>query len=327
MNPAARHRSRRHRSLPPAGSGRRIPLRMMALGTTGLVTVALGAVAGQLSSTNALLTSTAAKQTSQIGAGTVALSASAQCAKTVDVSSHQTCTFPLSYTGTLSSDVRLRIAVSAGSVPLGPGAFDVTLAATGGPIPLVDGSTVDLGLVSPGWHDSLTVDAGVDATTMVLHAGANVTVDLTTTATSGTNGTGFSAGVTDSAVFTISDEAQIPPACQGETFGNIVVLTSGDDVWPPADTANRFTNHPNLVFGLGGDDVLHAGNSGDCLVGGAGNDKLYGGNAKDVLIGGAGDDYLDGGNGVDTLDGGGDASDVCDGGNGKDIVVECGGTQ
>ena len=75
-------------------------------------------------------------------------------------------------------------------------------------------------------------------------------------------------------------------------------------------------------MGLGGDDVIYGGNSGDCLVGGDGNDRLYGGTAKDILIGDNGDDQLDGGNGKDYLDGG-DGVDECLGGNGKDTLTAC----
>ena len=112
-----------------------------------------------------------------------------------------------------------------------------------------------------------------------------------------------------------------PPECGpiGNYKGGVIVGTFGDDV-----IDLRAANHPQIIMGLGGNDTIYGGNSGDCLVGGDGNDKLYGGNAKDILIGGAGDDYLDGGNAKDVLDGGGDASDVCDGGHGKDTVTNCG---
>ena len=75
-------------------------------------------------------------------------------------------------------------------------------------------------------------------------------------------------------------------------------------------------------MGLGGDDIIDGGNSGDCLVGGAGDDLLIGGNGKDILLGGPGNDFLDGGNAKDYLDGEDDA-DECEGGNGKDDVVNC----
>lgn len=82
-------------------------------------------------------------------------------------------------------------------------------------------------------------------------------------------------------------------------------------------------NHPHIIMGLGGDDVIYGGNSKDCLVGGDGNDRLYGGNAKDILLGGAGDDYLNGERAKDKIDGQGD-NDDCDGGLGKNEIVNCG---
>ncbi len=95
--------------------------------------------------------------------------------------------------------------------------------------------------------------------------------------------------------------------------------TFGDDVLQAGDKGN----HPHIIMGLGGDDVIYGGNSKDCLVGGDGNDRLYGGNAKDILLGGAGDDYLNGERAKDKIDGEGD-NDDCDGGSGKNEIVNCG---
>ena len=111
-----------------------------------------------------------------------------------------------------------------------------------------------------------------------------------------------------------------PPAACGPVSdykGGVVYGTPGDDV---IDLRNA--NQSQIIMGLGGNDTIYGGNSGDCLVGGDGNDKLYGGNAKDILIGGPGNDYLDGGNGVDTLDGG-DGTDVCVGGRAPDVSTNC----
>lgn len=97
--------------------------------------------------------------------------------------------------------------------------------------------------------------------------------------------------------------------------------TMGDDVL----VADPKGNHRQVIMGLGGNDEIIGGNSGDCLVGGDGDDRLVGGNAKDILLGGPGNDYLDGGNAKDYLDGE-DDEDECLGGNGNDEVVNCGPT-
>ena len=96
----------------------------------------------------------------------------------------------------------------------------------------------------------------------------------------------------------------IPAACSGSdwTDATIVVLTEGDDTYPPVGTDK--SNGKQIVFGLGGNDHINGGNGKDCLVGGDGNDTLVGGN---------GADYIDGGPGTDT----------CDGGNGPNTIVNC----
>jgi signal peptidase I len=100
-----------------------------------------------------------------------------------------------------------------------------------------------------------------------------------------------------------------PSECEGMTFDEIIVGTSGDDTIKAGDGAA-------LVFGLGGNDTIQGGNGKDCLDGGDGNDTLAGGNGKDVLLGGEGDD---------TIYGDGDG-DVIQGGNGKDLLNGGAGT-
>ena len=46
----------------------------------------------------------------------------------------------------------------------------------------------------------------------------------------------------------------------------------------------------NVLFALGGDDLVAGGNADDTLDGGAGNDTLFGGRGSDVLTGGAASD-------------------------------------
>lgn len=69
-----------------------------------------------------------------------------------------------------------------------------------------------------------------------------------------------------------------------------------------------------FVTGTGGNDVVHAYDTGDIVVGGdgidylfghPGNDTVYGDTGNDALYGGADDDVLSGGDGADLLDGDG----------------------
>ena len=98
----------------------------------------------------------------------------------------------------------------------------------------------------------------------------------------------------------------VPQACI-DVIGphyEVVYLTDSDDVYPPPGQAK--SNGSQVIFGLGGNDQITAGNAKDCLIGGDGNDVLVGGNGKD---------YIDGG--ADT--------DTCSGDNGKDVIVNCEG--
>ncbi|WP_326937897.1 calcium-binding protein [Frateuria sp. Soil773] len=82
----------------------------------------------------------------------------------------------------------------------------------------------------------------------------------------------------------------------------------------------------NTINGLGGQDIVRAGDGDDIVDGGEGGDQLFGEGGNDQLVGGAGDDLLDGGDGVDALSGGigsddlagGAGADTLDGGDGAD---------
>ena len=72
-----------------------------------------------------------------------------------------------------------------------------------------------------------------------------------------------------------------------------------------ADTlGDQTAAHSQVIFGEGGDDVIHGGAGNDWLFGGEGDDQIFGGTGDDILYGGAGDDYLDGGTGHNSLYGG-----------------------
>jgi|GEM_PF-265352 len=84
----------------------------------------------------------------------------------------------------------------------------------------------------------------------------------------------------------------------------------------------------NVIFGLGGNDVLRGGglgdlicggNGGDLIIAGGGDDSADGGNGDDVVNGQGGADSLIGGNGGDLLSGG-EGNDSLDGGSGGDVL-------
>lgn len=72
---------------------------------------------------------------------------------------------------------------------------------------------------------------------------------------------------------------------------------------------------PDLIDGLGGNDVIYGHEGGDTLNGNGDNDSIYGGDGNDILDGGTGDDYLNGEGHDDTLNGG-DGNDTLLGGSG-----------
>ncbi len=97
-----------------------------------------------------------------------------------------------------------------------------------------------------------------------------------------------------------------------------------------ADTlGDQNAAYSQVLFGLGGDDVLNGGSGNDFLFGGEGDDQLFGGEGDDYLYGGAGNDYLDGGSGQNHLYGGegndilvySSGNAVMDGGAGIDFLV------
>lgn len=102
------------------------------------------------------------------------------------------------------------------------------------------------------------------------------------------------------------------------------VIHDGDALDADPDPESVAAGHPTgptgyIVVGTDGDDILSAGNHGDCLVGGSGDDTLNGGNGADILAGGNGDDTLLGGTNHDVLLGG-DGNDRLDGGQGPDSL-------
>ena len=113
-----------------------------------------------------------------------------------------------------------------------------------------------------------------------------------------------------------SDGATIDNARIGDTGVNLIDHTGS------VHSARR-----DLIFGLGGNDIIESGGGRDFVYGGEGIDNIFGGDGDDVLYGDgrAGDgvtgtaDFLYGEGGSDTLIGGAGADHI-DGGDGFDTV-------
>ena len=77
-----------------------------------------------------------------------------------------------------------------------------------------------------------------------------------------------------------------------------------DNRWVGTDEADEYTapdQSRDLIIGLGGDDVLRAGDGSDKIVGGLGDDRLHGGLHADKIVGGPGADGINGGLGNDLI--------------------------
>ena len=114
----------------------------------------------------------------------------------------------------------------------------------------------------------------------------------------GSNSVTIRAGAYKAGIYTIQYGADSSPV----TLGKLYLGTNGND---NTDTTKLVgTDVGDLMFGLGGDDILEGGLGNDILGGGAGNDRLFGGAGTDELYGGAGNDFLQGGGNGDKFDGG-----------------------
>jgi Ca2+-binding RTX toxin-like protein len=110
-----------------------------------------------------------------------------------------------------------------------------------------------------------------------------------------------------------------PATCNG--LAATVVGTEGSD-----DLRMNGTPGPDVIVGLGGDDILGRTAGDDVICGGDGRDELFGGRGNDTLLGEAGKDSLGDRSGNDTLLGGpggdslaaGPGNDTLLGGPGKD---------
>ncbi|MBI1827856.1 MAG: HYR domain-containing protein, partial [Thaumarchaeota archaeon] len=112
-----------------------------------------------------------------------------------------------------------------------------------------------------------------------------------------------------------------------ESSYNLVMGTENDD------TLVGKSGIPNLIIGLGGNDIVRAGTSGDCIIAGNGDNVIFGGNGDDAIIAGNGNNIIKGdsvndkitvGSGSDIIDGG-DGHNTCTAGNvSHDTIVNCG---
>jgi Ca2+-binding RTX toxin-like protein len=95
---------------------------------------------------------------------------------------------------------------------------------------------------------------------------------------------------------------------QGDLTDNIedIVLFGSAVTAYGSDINNSITGNKtaNMLYGLGGDDVIDGDSGNDTISGGIGNDAMIGGNGNDILLGDVGDDRLTGGSGKDTMTGG-----------------------
>ncbi|HEV2192311.1 MAG TPA: HYR domain-containing protein [Nitrosopumilaceae archaeon] len=107
---------------------------------------------------------------------------------------------------------------------------------------------------------------------------------------------------------------------------NLVIGTSNDDILVGK------SNIPNLIIGLGGNDIIRAGTAGDCIIAGNGDNVIFGGTGDDTIIAGNGNNIIKGGSGNERITVG-TGSDIIYGGNGHntctvgnashDTVVNC----
>lgn len=74
-----------------------------------------------------------------------------------------------------------------------------------------------------------------------------------------------------------------------------------------------------VIFGMGGNDIIRGGDGPDFICAGDGEDEVYGEDSHDRLDGGEGDDMLFGGPGKDRLFGR-NGNDILEGGEGNDIL-------
>ncbi|MEM7056438.1 MAG: calcium-binding protein [Pseudomonadota bacterium] len=89
------------------------------------------------------------------------------------------------------------------------------------------------------------------------------------------------------------------------------------------------TDHKDILFGFGGNDIVDGNAGNDLLFGGWGNDRVEGDEGHDKLFGGHGDDVILAGTGHDRAFGGrgddvillGDGNDRAFGGKGNDILL------
>ena len=114
----------------------------------------------------------------------------------------------------------------------------------------------------------------------------------------GSNSVTIRAGAYKAGIYTIQHGANDAPV----TLGKLYLGTNGNE---NTDTTKLVgTDVGDLMFGLGGVDILEGGLGNDILGGGAGNDRLFGGVGTDELYGGDGNDILQGGDNGDKFDGG-----------------------
>ncbi len=130
----------------------------------------------------------------------------------------------------------------------------------------------------------------------------------------------YTITLTGAATFSSAPCGSQGAVCTGPPPPGAIVGTNGPDVITPAFNSTfgpKPTAGDDVIFGLGGPDVLDGGGGNDIICGGAGSDVVQGGagndfisgeDGNDALQGGAGNDIMSGGAGNDNVDGNADTN-------------------
>jgi hypothetical protein len=212
--------------------------------------------------------------------------------------------------GTVDSDPRLVLGLSASPTSIATGGVTSTV-------------TADLGKNSAGQgvtHDLFDGDAATFGTSLGSIQSPRTIAGTLATSTLTSGGTAGTANVT-ATVDGQSSATQVTfnaPATGGDT--------GGGDTGGTGDTGGQqqqdggATEVADDLVGTDLDDEIAGLDGADSILGGLGDDLLSGNSGADEIDGGGGDDVIHGGRGPDVLDGG-DGNDEVSGGRGQDQIT------
>lgn len=168
-------------------------------------------------------------------------------------------------------------------------------------------STNDLWTINGlGGNDVLTGNASADT----INGGAgNDTINGAGGADTMLGGTGddtyFVDNLGDKVIENVGEGADLVNASINYTLGDNVenlTLTGSLDLTGTGNAVGNTINGNsgnNVIYGLGGSDLINANDGNDTIYGGDGGDYLFGNNGNDIIYGGAGADEETGGAGND----------------------------